>query len=94
MAALHRAVALAEVDDVAMAVAEHLHLDVPRLDDGAGVVTTRGDVHWVVTEYGAVNLHGLSARERAMALISIAHPKFRPWLLAEAKGQVLSEKGA
>lgn len=58
---------------------------VPRLDDGAGVVTTRGDVHWVVTEYGAVNLHGLSVRERAMALISIAHPKFRPWLLAEAK---------
>ncbi|MEP0847458.1 MAG: GNAT family N-acetyltransferase [Phycisphaerae bacterium] len=58
---------------------------VPRLDDGAGVVTTRGDVHWVVTEYGAVNLHGLNARERAMALVSIAHPKFRPWLLAEAK---------
>jgi RimJ/RimL family protein N-acetyltransferase len=58
---------------------------VPRLDDGAGVVTTRGDVHWVVTEYGAVNLHGLNVRERAMALISIAHPKFRPWLLAEAK---------
>lgn len=62
---------------------------VPRLDDGAGVVTTRGDVHWVVTEYGAVNLHGLNARERAMALISIAHPKFRPWLLAEAKQRKL-----
>lgn len=58
---------------------------VPRLSDGAGVVTTRGDVHWVVTEYGAVNLHGKNVRERAMALISIAHPKFRPWLLAEAK---------
>ncbi len=58
---------------------------VPRLDDGAGVVTTRGDVHWVVTEYGAVNLHGLRVRERAMALITIAHPKFRAWLLAEAK---------
>lgn len=58
---------------------------VPKIDDGAGVVTTRGDVHWVVTEYGAVNLHGLSVRERAIALISIAHPKFRPWLLAEAK---------
>lgn len=58
---------------------------VPRLDDGAGVVTTRGDVRYVVTEYGAVNLHGLTVRERAMALISIAHPKFRPWLLAEAK---------
>lgn len=62
---------------------------VPRLDDGAGVVTTRGDVHWVVTEYGAVNLHGLNVRERAMALISIAHPKFRPWLMAEAKQRKL-----
>ncbi|TWT42254.1 Succinyl-CoA:coenzyme A transferase [Phycisphaerae bacterium RAS1] len=58
---------------------------VPRLDEGAGVVTTRGDVHWIVTEYGAVNLHGMNVRERAMALITIAHPKFRPWLLAEAK---------
>ncbi|MFN0137621.1 MAG: GNAT family N-acetyltransferase [Phycisphaerae bacterium] len=58
---------------------------VPRLDDGAGVVTTRGDVHWVVSEFGAVNLHGRSVRERALALISVAHPKFRPWLLAEAK---------
>ncbi len=58
---------------------------VPRLHDGAGVVTTRGDVHWVVTEYGAVDLHGMNVRERALSLISIAHPKFRPWLLAEAK---------
>ncbi|MCK6457489.1 MAG: GNAT family N-acetyltransferase [Phycisphaerae bacterium] len=58
---------------------------VPRLSDGAGVVTTRGDVHYVVTEYGVANLHGKNVRERAMALISIAHPKFRPWLLAEAK---------
>lgn len=58
---------------------------VPRLADGAGVVTTRGDVHWVVTEYGAVNLHGMCVRERALALISVAHPRFRPWLLAEAK---------
>lgn len=57
----------------------------PRLSDGAGVVTTRGDVHWVVTEWGAVNLHGKTVRERAMGLISVAHPKFRPWLLAEAK---------
>lgn len=62
---------------------------VPRLDDGAGVVTTRGDVHWVVTEFGAVNLHGLNVRERALALASIAHPKFRPWLLAEAKQRKL-----
>jgi acyl-CoA hydrolase len=41
------------------------------------VVTTRGHVHWVVTEYGAVNLFGLSLRQRADALISIAHPDFR-----------------
>jgi len=47
---------------------------------GAGVVTTRGHVHWVVTEYGAVNLHGRSIRERAEALISIAHPDFRAGL--------------
>lgn len=50
---------------------------VPSLKNGAGVVTTRGHVHWVVTEYGAVNLHGLTLRERAGALISIAHPDFR-----------------
>lgn len=47
------------------------------LNPGAGVVTTRGHVHWVVTEYGAVNLHGKSLRERGAALISIAHPDFR-----------------
>ena len=58
---------------------------VPRLGDGAGVVTTRGDVHFVVTEYGVADLHGRSVRERAMALIAIAHPKFRPWLIAEAR---------
>ncbi len=57
----------------------------PRMDDGAGIVTTRGDVHYVVTEYGVADLHGRNIRERAMALISVAHPKFRPWLLAEAK---------
>lgn len=50
---------------------------VPALTPGAGVVTTRGHVHWVVTEYGAVNLFGLSLRQRAEALISIAHPDFR-----------------
>lgn len=58
---------------------------VPHLREGAGVVTTRGDVHYVVTEYGAAQLHGKTIRERALALIHIAHPKFRPWLLAEAK---------
>jgi acyl-CoA hydrolase len=47
------------------------------LKQGAGVVTTRGHVHWVVTEYGGVNLHGKTLRERGEALISIAHPDFR-----------------
>jgi 4-hydroxybutyrate CoA-transferase len=51
---------------------------VPELKPGAGVVTTRGHVHWVVTEFGAVNLHGKTLRERGEALISIAHPDFRP----------------
>lgn len=50
---------------------------VPELDAGAGVVTSRGHVHWVVTEYGAVDLHGKSLRERAALLIGIAHPAFR-----------------
>jgi 4-hydroxybutyrate CoA-transferase len=52
---------------------------------GAGVVTTRGHVHWVVTEYGAVNLHGASLRERGEALISIAHPDFRAELTRDLK---------
>lgn len=47
------------------------------LRPGAGVVTTRGHVHWIVTEYGAVNLWGLGLRARAEALISVAHPDFR-----------------
>jgi acyl-CoA hydrolase len=50
---------------------------VPELNPGGGVVTTRGHVHWVITEYGAVNLHGMTLRERGNALISIAHPDFR-----------------
>ena len=50
---------------------------VPALKPGSGVVTTRGHVHWIVTEYGAVNLFGLALRQRAEALISIAHPDFR-----------------
>ncbi len=55
---------------------------VPELLPGAGCVTTRGHVNWVVTEYGAVNLRGLTLRERAEALISIAHPDFRAELRA------------
>ena len=54
------------------------------LTPGAGVVTTRGTVHYVVTEYGVAYLHGKSIQERVMALISIAHPKFREQLLREA----------
>ena len=50
---------------------------VPELEPGAGVVTSRGHVHWVVTEYGTVNLHGLTLRQRGEALISLAHPDFR-----------------
>ncbi len=58
----------------------------PTLKSGAGVVTTRGHVEWVVTEYGAVNLHGLNLRQRAEALISIAHPDFRAGLRQEVVG--------
>lgn len=54
------------------------------LAPGAGVVTTRGDVHYVVTEYGVAYLHGKNIQERALALISIAHPDFREQLLKEA----------
>jgi acyl-CoA hydrolase len=53
---------------------------VAQLRPGAGVVTTRGHVRWVVTEYGAVNLFGKGLRERAELLIGIAHPDFRPEL--------------
>ncbi len=58
---------------------------VPSLREGAGVTLTRGDVHYVVTEYGIAYLHGKNVRERAMELISIAHPKFREGLIQEAK---------
>jgi acyl-CoA hydrolase len=58
---------------------------VPHLKEGAGVVTSRGDVHYVITEYGVAYLHGKSLRERAEALINIAHPKFREELERFAK---------
>jgi acyl-CoA hydrolase/GNAT superfamily N-acetyltransferase len=58
---------------------------VSTLDEGAGVVTSRGDVRYVVTEYGIADLEGKSVRERALALISIAHPDFRSELLDGAK---------
>jgi itaconate CoA-transferase len=58
---------------------------VPRLEIGAVVTTPRMDTHYLVTEYGAVNLKGKSTRERALDIISIAHPKFRDNLLKEAE---------
>ena len=58
---------------------------VSHLKEGAGVVTSRGDVHYVVTEHGVAYLHGKSRRERAEALIQIAHPKFRDELMQFAK---------
>src|SRR5208337_201193 len=61
---------------------------VPRIQDGAGVVTTRADVHYVVTEYGVAYLHGKNLRQRAEALIQIAHPKFR-----EELSEHLRERG-
>jgi acyl-CoA hydrolase/RimJ/RimL family protein N-acetyltransferase len=60
---------------------------VPHLTEGAGVVTTRGDVHYVVTEYGIAYLHGKSIRERVLDLINIAHQKFRKKLTQAAKAQ-------
>ncbi len=65
---------------------------VPALKEGAGVTLTRGDLHYVVTEYGIAYLHGKNIRERAMSLIAIAHPKFRPWLIEEAKKRNLIYK--
>ncbi len=58
---------------------------VPFLKEGSGITLNRGDVHYVVTEYGIAYLHGKNIRERAMKLIAIAHPKFRHWLIEQAK---------
>ena len=58
---------------------------VPMLTQGAGVVTTRNHVHYVVTELGAANLHGKTIRQRARALIDIAHPDFREALERQAR---------
>lgn len=58
---------------------------VPTLKVGAGVITTRNHVHYVVTEYGAASLYGKTIRERAKALIDIAHPQFREELTKQAQ---------
>jgi acyl-CoA hydrolase len=55
---------------------------VPTLQPGAGVVTTRAHVHWVVTEYGVVNLKGKTLEERKKLLVSISHPAHREWLMS------------
>jgi acyl-CoA hydrolase len=60
---------------------------VPTLADGAGVTTTRAHVQYVVTEFGVAYLHGKSLRERAQALIGIAHPAFREGLAEWAREQ-------
>jgi len=62
---------------------------VPFLKEGAGVVTTRADVTYVVTEYGVAYLHGKNLQERTQALIRIAHPDFRDDLIKEAKARNL-----
>ena len=61
----------------------------PYLKKGAGVVTTRADVKYVVTEYGVAYLHGKNLQERTRSLINIAHPKFRADLIKEAKERKL-----
>ncbi|MHA2398257.1 MAG: GNAT family N-acetyltransferase [Promethearchaeota archaeon] len=58
---------------------------VPYLQHGSGVVITRGDVHYVVTEWGIAYLYGKSIRERVLQMINIAHPDFREELLEQAK---------
>lgn len=58
---------------------------VPMLYEGAGVVTTRNDVHYVVTEFGVASLYGRSVRQRARELINVAHPRFRDELAAAAR---------
>ena len=69
----------------ATAKGESISRITPTLKPGAGVVTSRGDVHYVVTEFGVAYLHGKNLRQRAQALISIAEPKFRDELQAAAR---------
>ena len=68
---------------------EEISRILPRLGAGTVVTTPRADIHYLVTEYGVVNLKGKSTRERALDIISIAHPKFRDDLLREAENMYL-----
>ncbi len=65
---------------------------VPQLKPGAGVVTTRADVHYVVTEYGIAALHGRNLKQRAEALIEITHPDFRSELEDSLRRKYVSNK--
>src|SRR5271167_5258335 len=67
---------------------------VPRLAHGAGVLTGRADVHYVVTEYGVAYLHGKTIRQRAEALIQISHPKFRKQLAEYCEKQRWIQRNA
>jgi acyl-CoA hydrolase len=68
---------------------------VPRLRPAAGVVTSRGDVHYVITEHGVAYLHGKTIRQHAEALIAVADPKFRDDLeQAAVEAKLLSVAGA
>ena len=79
-----RGAALSEGGKPIMAISSRTNQGIPRivpfLKQGAGVVTTRGHIHYVCTEYGTVNLYGKSLRERAKALIGISHPDDREML--------------
>ena len=57
----------------------------PTLVEGSVVTATRTNLHWLVTEYGKLNVKGLTTWERAEGLINIAHPQFREQLIAEAE---------
>ena len=65
----------------------------PLLHEGEGVTITRADIHYIITEYGYAYLFCKSISERALALIEIAHPVFRPWLLEESKRLGYLRKG-
>ena len=79
-----RGAALSEGGKPIIAISSRTKKGVPRivpfLKPGAGVVTTRGHIHWVVTEFGATNLYGKSLKQRAKALIEISHPNDREML--------------